>query len=887
VITERGLLDETEVGPKFANQARMAEVGLPVPRFFCLPAALFRAVTEPVRGAVESVLVGVNADDVLQVAKAADEIRDMFLELDLPGEIEQAVLAAFDDAFGPTATVSVRSSLLGAGGRGEDSGDDAMAGISDSFLYVRRDQVMDRVRRCWASAFNEQAILHRAVQGVGPRFHAVAVGVQEMVDGTRSFVVFTSNPRSGMRDAVVAAGLGIGEGVVQEKVPIDHYFVDRGTQEIRRSIVPKTERMQRDPSATALTPALTQVDAETARRPALSDEEVRAVCALGDRCERLFDHPQDVEGTITADGRIHVLQSRPIVFDHSRQRLWSNANITESFPGNTTALTYSFARQFYLEDFRSFYRLLGVGTDDLLRREDDLHHMIGLLNGRVYYALDAWYRLHRMSPLFPAWRSSWQRMMGMSPSVYDARRDVVGTGLGELTTAADAVRRLIVLRARHTRAAKDFLRWWGPTVRRHRDALATADAFTAVRLMRSLWSEVRARWGLTLINDFFLQTTTDLTSALFLRWLPNADGGLHSDLLCGDEENVSVTILLSTLRLAEQGRHNPAFTRDGAEESPAVVWERLRVGAYGTGFADDVQEHVQRFGDRGLQELKLEVPGPRQDPAQTVATLVSYGATELTAAEVGEREKATRRVAERRLEHYLRGQPVRLRALRALLDSQRKCVAFRENSRYARSELFGFAKDVFRLLGQELVDRGVLDSVDDVHHLQQDELFGYFDGTGITEDLRALAALRRTEYEHRSPELPMNFATHGPVRDSLPGSDSHDTDATVLSGLGSSGGVFRGVARIVLDPHEAVKVDDKTILVARETDPGWIFLMLAVGGIIVERGTMLSHTAITGRKFGIPTIVAVPHATTRIQDGDLLEMNGATGAVRIVERSRS
>ncbi len=885
MLTGRELLVDSEVGPKFSNQARMAGAGLPVPRFFCLPAAVFRREGEPLRGEIAAVLATMDANEPHQVAKAACGIRALFAGLRVPAGVERSVLAAFDDAFGRSATVSVRSSLIGADGRGEDSADDAMAGVSDSFLYVGRDQVLDRVRRCWASAYNEQALVHYARCGADPLSFAVAVGVQEMVAGERSFVVFTANPQSGTRDYVVAAGLGIGEGVVQEKVPIDHYFVDRGTREIRRSIVPKTERMGPDPSGTALTPAVARVDEDTAGRAALADDEIRAVCALAAESEQLFGGPQDVEGTITGDGRIHLLQSRPIVFDHEQQRLWSNANITESFPGCTTALTYSFARQFYLEDFRDYYRLLGVGTDELLRREADLQNMIGLLNGRVYYALDAWYRLNRMSPLFPAWRPSWQRMMGMSPSVHDTRRDTFGRKPGELAAQADGVRRLAVLRTRHTRAAAEFLGWWGATIRRHRDALETADGFTAVRLMRSLWAEVRGRWGLTLINDFFLQTTTDLTSALFRKWLPGAEDGLHSDLLCGDEENVSVTILMSTLRLAELGRSASDFARDVAASGPAVVWERLQTGAYGVNFARRVRAHLDRFGDRGLQELKLEVPGPRQDPTQLMTVLANYASIDLTADEVGQREKGIRQEAERRLEQLLGGRSIRQRILRSLLGSQRRFVAFRENSRYARSELYGFAKDVFRKLGQELVERGALDSAEDVYHLQQDEVFGYFDGTGVTEDLRRLTALRRDEYRNRSPELPMNFATHGTVRDSLPGVDSHETGDTVFSGLGSSGGLVRGVARIVLDPHEPVELDGETILVARETDPGWIFLMLAVGGIVVERGTMLSHTAITGRKFGIPTVVAVPRATTRIRDGDLVEVNGATGTVKILERS--
>jgi len=75
-----------------------------------------------------------------------------------------------------------------------------------------------------------------------------------------------------------------------------------------------------------------------------------------------------------------------------------------------------------------------------------------------------------------------------------------------------------------------------------------------------------------------------------------------------------------------------------------------------------------------------------------------------------------------------------------------------------------------------------------------------------------------------------------------------------------------------------------TVLVARETDPGWLFLMTVAKGMVVERGTLLSHTAITGRLLGVPTVVAVAGATTAIPDGALVELDCTAGTVRVVQQ---
>ena len=91
---------------------------------------------------------------------------------------------------------------------------------------------------------------------------------------------------------------------------------------------------------------------------------------------------------------------------------------------------------------------------------------------------------------------------------------------------------------------------------------------------------------------------------------------------------------------------------------------------------------------------------------------------------------------------------------------------------------------------------------------------------------------------------------------------------------------------VVIDPNEVDKMGNDEILIAKETDPGWLFLMLASKGMVVERGSMLSHTAITGRKFGIPTIVSVPGVTRRIKNGDMIEIDGGRGTITVIEEAR-
>ena len=103
-------------------------------------------------------------------------------------------------------------------------------------------------------------------------------------------------------------------------------------------------------------------------------------------------------------------------------------------------------------------------------------------------------------------------------------------------------------------------------------------------------------------------------------------------------------------------------------------------------------------------------------------------------------------------------------------------------------------------------------------------------------------------------------------------------------GLGCCPGVVRGKVRVVRDPRN-VQLDHGSILVAEHTDPGWILIFPSALGVLVERGSLLSHAAIVARELGIPAIVSVPGVTRWLQDGDVVELDGSTGVVRKLNRS--
>ncbi|OWY62723.1 phosphoenolpyruvate synthase, partial [cyanobacterium TDX16] len=183
--------------------------------------------------------------------------------------------------------------------------------MNETFTQVRgAEEVLQRVRDCWASAFGPRVVAYRAEQ----RLHdepAIAVVVQQMADVDRSGVAFTADPASGARDQlVVEAALGLGEVVVSGAVEPDTYHVRRDPPAVTAAHVGHQDhRIVVGPDGVQRTEALGPDDAD---RRVLTDDEVLAVADLALRVEALHGTPQDVEWAFSPDGRLALLQARPI-----------------------------------------------------------------------------------------------------------------------------------------------------------------------------------------------------------------------------------------------------------------------------------------------------------------------------------------------------------------------------------------------------------------------------------------------------------------------------------------------------------------------------------------------------------------------------------------------
>ena len=298
--------DVDSVGGKGASLGEMANNDFPVPGGFVVTAQAYRRLlqdTEIEDELEEALDVDVEDSDELEEAheSAVELIKDAGMPDDMREEIEAAYEELGDDEF-----VAVRSSATA-----EDLPDASFAGQQETYLNVKGvEELVERVKDCWASLFTERAIYYRVEKGFSHEDVNIAVVVQRMVNADKSGVVFSSDPSTGDERATVEAAWGLGESVVSGGVTPDNYVFDRGTREVVTANVASKKVMHVKDAATGET-VEKEVPDDRREEQVLSEEEVAEIAEVAERLEEHYGAPQDIEWAIQ-DGELYVLQSRPI-----------------------------------------------------------------------------------------------------------------------------------------------------------------------------------------------------------------------------------------------------------------------------------------------------------------------------------------------------------------------------------------------------------------------------------------------------------------------------------------------------------------------------------------------------------------------------------------------
>ena len=773
----------------------------------------------------------------------------------------------------------------------EDGGEHSFAGQFLTRLNVKRDKVQEAVQEVFASYagsldYKEKANRRKAEQVLkqqgkeGRQENAEkqesteqkkaevlveTVLIQEMLFPEKSGVLFTKNPKGILSEMVVVLGQGLGDKVVedQENVLTYHYFPG--------------ECLYQEGQGTGL---------------ALDEEELKTLFTLGEKIEQLFQKPMDIEFAIEK-GKIYILQAREITtLDmHLPVRILDNSNISESFPGVCLPLTESFAGEMYSGIFTSLgRRFLGKKVSSY---EELFQRMVGGFSGRMYYEISSWYDILRLLPFSGKIIPVWQGMLGVSNEEISFSKKKPGFFL-KCRIAFLFCYYFFVSQRKMQELDKFFQeRYAGYSKRVDEEE----DAQALYRIFLEMKEDLLREWDITLMNDMVSFISTHLYGK------------------------------------------KTAFSLETMKPVRALSALKTVAGKYGLDseeYRREKKSYISVYGARIVGELKLETRTYR-----TNEELLDRWILDSLETESAERYKLSE------AKHSLRKVCVEKNCVetdsaekdceetshmeKSSEQKQRKSFLYRlaesscnnrEISRLHRTRCFGLMRRIVDKIGEKTIGFDVYYlSLDELKELlfsgkdfslkiaREKELRKAYEGLPVLSRVKLLGKVDRDPLAGEIRILSYeSFKGKGNIEERIgrPGKNEENRKAgkirqmektgkkdkeagnstpRVFFGRGGSKGIFRGEVLKIKSLQEIRVAEAKgKILLSYSTDPGWFPYLNMAGGLITERGSLLSHSAILARELGKPAVVNIPNIMEELQSGNIVEIDGDLGICSVIKQ---
>ena len=700
----------------------------------------------------------------------------------------------------------------------EDGKDMSFAGQFDTFLDVKREDVPSKIREALRSVDKETVKAYCRSRSIPPENIRMNIIVQDMIEADISGVLFTANPQGILNESVITAGRGSGEGVVSSRTDTTSYYYN-------------------------LTDRIYYFEGD---EDLLTEDLINGLLSEAEKIKGLFGEYLDIEFSIK-DGIIYILQARdittlkgddPLVFD--------NSNIVESYPGISLPLTTSFVDLVYSGVFKGLCSRIMKNKKVLKKHEDVFRNMTGHVNGRVYYKISNWYTVLKFLPMNKKIIPVWQEMLGVKNKNYNSEDVKIGP-FTRIGTYFNSVKELISAPKNMRKLNSDFIRINDDFYERYNEGL---EPFELVKMFNGIRDKLFGCWDITLVNDMYAFIFTALVRSRLKKKYKKDDKEINS-YISGISDIESMKPVIEITRIALQ--------KDGMTEEE---------------YEKEKKSYIRKYGDRNLEELKLESRTFRSDPDLFDERIESY-------RKDMDRLKKT-------YEGFTKEKEEEIKPDKITRSFEKRCaegIYNREISRLNRSRIYGIVRLIIDTLAVRYKDLGLIGEEKDIYYLKIEEVLELSEKP---QDMKDVVKRRKERYElfrklpsysrivFEKDEFDKNHVSVNSFRRKL--------EKGELMGTPCSSGIAEGEALVINDIKDTYDVRGR-ILVTKMTDPGWVFLLTEAAGVISEKGSLLSHTAIISRELKIPSVVGIKDLTDTIRTGDLIRINGDNGKITVIKRS--
>lgn len=558
------------------------------------------------------------------------------------------------------------------------------------------------------------------------------------------------------------------------------------------------------------------------------------------------DRFQDIEFALSGN-KTFFLQARPItvykgIDPHKRTLLIDNANIIESYFGVTSPLTFSFAKDVYRDVYTATLRYGKIRPKIINALSPSLCEMLYMHEGKIYYNMKSWYHVTSIFP-FKSSTSYMENMMGVKSGTDDFKRvkmnvfDMLSLGVAFL----DKLRRIDFLSNRFEENFNRIVKpYYGREISGSNDEL--------YRLFKTIENDIVKEFAVPIVNDCAVMIYFGMLreKAKKLGISPEELNKYISNQ--GDVKSVGSAseLIKLTERIKADAQMKEDFEKLGAEE----LTERYY---YDSPLSATLKDYMLTYGARVRDELKLETVTMIEDTEMLFRLIKDNLNTE------------------HRTTSY--NDIVVPKKINKLAEKTKKFIKNRERLRLKRTYIYSVVRNIFLAYGRNYCADGRIDSQRDIFYLTKNEIFS---GEG---DFRALIAVRKAEEQQNIKKPTYNRVVfYGDI--ALPIQQGKQGEG--LCGIPSGNGVVR--ANVSLMRTAADRLVQGNIILTERTDPGWITLFPQASGLIVERGSMLSHSFVVARELNLPAVVGVENATAVIPDGALVTLDGLKGEITVEDK---
>ncbi|UMZ72795.1 PEP/pyruvate-binding domain-containing protein [Natranaerofaba carboxydovora] len=863
-------------GGKGTNLGEMITAGLPIPEGFVVLTNAYRRfvegnnLAEKIKGLLSDIedLDNQEEDSFSQIERISQKIKRLFEAGKIPDDIIEDINYMYE-VLGE-ASVAVRSSATA-----EDLPGTSFAGQYNTYLNIRgREQLHKSVKDCWASLWNARALSYRVKQNIKNEGLAHGVVVQKLIDAEKSGILFTANPVNGRRDQMLLnSSWGLGEAIVGGEVTPDQWVMDKKNKKILEEKIAKKEIMTIRNDKGIEFVEVTRKDQESRT---LDSNEVMELLELGDKVEKYFSSPQDIEWAYR-DGKFYLVQSRPIT------SLYPLPQPEDYDKGLRIYMNFNLYSQAMPEPFtpvgEAMFKEMFVGVSKLVNKDYKRKpvNWVKSAGGRVFLDVTEPFKYERIQERLK------NNPADKDPVTIRTLIELIDKNKDELLKNKKSAMKILtgiitkmnpwVIKFCITSLYKVMYGVISPQKAVSKSYQYGENFVSSIENKKKELKTIEEK-----INYIANESPKELFIGLFEVVFYVSASSTYLDRA----EKIMKKHLEDTSELDKVEKSVPnSVTTEMGMELLGIVKKLAEKKEEPTLDHPEVKNFLNKYGHRSSLEVDLGIPRWYEEPQYVLNLIESYIENKnydegLDKFQQGKKEaeeaivNITNKIKEK-------GANRDAKKVEKLLRNFREMFGIRELPKFYLTKSFGILREMLMDIGEELKREGRLEDKKDIFYLRFDEITS-------DRDLREIVDKNKEKYQRDlQMNAPLIMTSTGESIYSGLSTEKGEEGTNYYIGLAVSPGIYEGRVKVLNRPEEGKKLKKGEILVTKGTNPAWTPLFLKIGGLVMETGGPISHGSVVAREYGVPAVAGVREATTKLQDGQLVRINGETGSVEVIE----